>query len=74
MTPRLIPEDPDYVNKSERGFAEALRDQLPDDAVMFVNQRFTDHEQDREADVIVAWPGFGIAVIEVTGRHSRLPC
>lgn len=72
MTARLIPEDPYYVNYSERSFAEALRDQLPDDAVMFINQRFTDHEQDREADVIVAWPGFGIAVIEVKGGSVSL--
>ena len=27
VTARLIPEDPDYVNYSERSFAEALRDQ-----------------------------------------------
>jgi len=34
---------------------------------MFINQRLTDHESDREADVILAWPGVGIAVIEVKG-------
>ncbi len=72
MTARLIPEDPHYVNYSERSFAQALRDQLPDDAVMFINQRFTDHESDREADVIVAWPGFGIAIIEVKGGSVSL--
>lgn len=67
MTARLIPHEPMYVNFSERLFAEQLREQLPDDAVMFVNQRFTDRTADVEADVIVAWPGFGMAVIEVKG-------
>jgi len=73
VTARLIPEDPAYVNNSERSFAEALRDQLPDDAVMFINQRFTDHEQDREPDVTGAWPGFGIAVIEIKGASAPDP-
>jgi len=72
VTARLIPEDPEYVNSSERSFTEALRDQLPDDAVMFINQRLTDHESDREADVILAWPGVGIAVIEVKGGSVSL--
>lgn len=67
MTARLIPQEPIYVNFSERLFAEKLREQLPDDAVMFVNQRFTGPAGDVEADVIVAWPGFGMMVIEVKG-------
>ncbi|MDQ4038059.1 MAG: hypothetical protein M3313_06860 [Actinomycetota bacterium] len=46
---RLIPAEPSYANFSERRFAETLRAQLPDDAVMFANQRFTDRTGDREA-------------------------
>jgi hypothetical protein len=67
MTARVFPADPTFESHAERLFAEALRDQLPDDAVLVCGQRFTDRKQDREADVIVAWPGFGIAVIEVKG-------
>lgn len=69
---RLIPPEPTYTNFSERRFAETLRSQLPDDAVMFANQRFTDRHGDREADVIILWPGHGIAVIEVKGGLIQL--
>ena len=72
MTARVYPADPAYESHAERLFAEALRDQLPDDAVMVCGQRFSDRREDREADVIVAWPGFGIAVVEVKGGSVHL--
>lgn len=72
MTARVFPADPIFESHAERLFAEALRDQLPDDAVMVCGQRFSDRKEDREADVIVAWPGFGIAVIEVKGGSVSL--
>ena len=67
MTARLLPDDPQFESRAERDFAEALRDQLPGGAVIICNQRFTDEREDREADLIVGWPGVGIAVIEVKG-------
>lgn len=67
VTARVFPADPTFESPAERQFADALREQLPDDAVMVCGQVFSDRKQDREADVIVAWPGFGIAVIEVKG-------
>jgi hypothetical protein len=42
VTARLYPEEPEFEAASERAVVEVLRDQLPDDAVLFVNQRFTD--------------------------------
>jgi superfamily I DNA/RNA helicase len=72
MTARIFPAEPTYESHAERLFAESLRDQLPDDAVMVCGQVFSDRKQDREADVIVAWPGFGIAVIEVKGGSVSL--
>jgi hypothetical protein len=72
MTARIFPADPTYESHAERLFAEALRTQLPDDAVMVCGQRFSDRREDREADVLVAWPGFGIAVIEVKGGSVSL--
>lgn len=66
MTVRLAPES-SYATLSERRFAEALHHQLPPDVAVLTNQRFTDRDGDREADVIVVWPGYGIAVIEVKG-------
>ncbi len=72
MTARIFPAEPTYESYAERLFAEALRDQLPDEAVLVFGQRFSDRKEDREADVIVAWPGFGIAVIEVKGGSVSL--
>ncbi|GAA3159893.1 ATP-binding domain-containing protein [Blastococcus jejuensis] len=67
MSARVFPAEPTFESHAERLFAQALREQLPDEAVMVCGQRFTDRKDDREADLIVAWPGFGVAVIEVKG-------
>ena len=72
MTARLFPDDPQFGSASERLFVEKLREQLPDDAVLFCNLRFSDGRQDREADVVVAWPGVGVAVVEVKGGSVSL--
>ncbi|MDQ3734578.1 MAG: NERD domain-containing protein [Actinomycetota bacterium] len=64
---RLVPVESSYANFSERKFAEALQLQLPEDVVVLANQRFTDRSGDVEADLVVMWPGYGIAVIEVKG-------
>ncbi|GAB3358747.1 nuclease-related domain-containing DEAD/DEAH box helicase [Modestobacter lapidis] len=61
-----------FASHAERLFVETLQEHLPDDAVLFCGQRFSDGRQDREADLIVAWPGVGIAVIEVKGGSVRL--
>ncbi|MGY1620504.1 NERD domain-containing protein [Geodermatophilus sp. SYSU D00691] len=67
MTARLFPDQPRYGSRSEELFVRTLQEQLPDDAVLFCNLRFSDGSQDREADVVVGWPGVGIAVVEVKG-------
>ena len=72
MTARLFPDDPQFGSASERLVVEKLREQLPDDAVLFCNLRFSDGRQDREADVVVAWPGVGVAVVEVKGGSVTL--
>ncbi|WP_164700300.1 NERD domain-containing protein [Modestobacter sp. KNN46-3] len=72
MTARVFPTEPTFESAAEQSFVQALRDQLPDDAVLFCNLRFTDRSGDREADVIVAWPGVGVAVIEVKGGSVSL--
>jgi Nuclease-related domain/UvrD-like helicase C-terminal domain/PhoH-like protein len=46
---------------------EALRDQLPDDAALFYSLQLKENANDYEADLVVAWPGVGVAVIEVKG-------
>ena len=68
MTPRCFPDQlDDEVASSEGAVFEALRKQLPDDAALFHGVAFTDDQGECEADLIVAWPDLGIAVIEVKG-------
>ncbi|MGY1840250.1 MULTISPECIES: NERD domain-containing protein [unclassified Modestobacter] len=72
MTARRFPKNPSFASYAEQLFAAALLDHLPDDAVVFCGQRFSDRREDREADLIVAWPGVGIAVVEVKGGSVSL--
>ncbi|NEK87621.1 ATP-binding domain-containing protein [Blastococcus saxobsidens] len=72
MTARLFPDEPQFASAAERLLVETLRDQLPDDAALFCNLRFSDGREDREADLIVGWPGVGVAVVEVKGGSVSL--
>lgn len=45
----------------------ALVGQLPDDVTVLVGQRITDHAREVEIDLLVLWPGVGVAAIEVKG-------
>lgn len=67
MTARCFPADPEFEHATERVVWEMLRDQLPDDAALFANLRFTTRRGDLEADLAVLLPGAGIAVLEVKG-------
>ncbi|GAB2538676.1 nuclease-related domain-containing DEAD/DEAH box helicase [Brachybacterium huguangmaarense] len=66
MSP-LIPSAPEYASDAERVVAEALVDRLPDDAVVLAGQRITAGTHEVEIDLLVLWPGVGVAVIEVKG-------
>ncbi|MDP9460672.1 MAG: NERD domain-containing protein [Actinomycetota bacterium] len=72
MTARVFPDEPQFASASEQLFVQTLQDQLPDDAVLFCNLRFSDRGKDREADLVVAWPGVGVAVAEVKGGSVSL--
>ncbi|WP_372595174.1 NERD domain-containing protein [Actinotalea sp.] len=67
--PLLIPESPVFPHDggAERTVWEALRDQLPDDAVLVSGLAMQDGADECEIDLLVAWPGFGLAAIEVKG-------
>jgi hypothetical protein len=69
--PRCFPPEPDFGEdkRAERTVWEALRDQLPDEAVLFHSVGQKERDQDYEADLVVAWPGVGAAVIEVKGGN-----
>jgi hypothetical protein len=67
--PRLLPPEPAFPpdNGAERTVWEALREQLPDDVLLFSGVGIQDGRDEREIDLLVAWPGVGLAVIEVKG-------
>ncbi|MGP9734844.1 NERD domain-containing protein [Brachybacterium sp. AOP42-C2-15] len=65
--PIIHPAQPDFASTAEERVWEHLRDQLPDDAVMIAGQRLTTGGEEIEADLLVLWPGIGMAVIEVKG-------
>jgi len=69
--PRLYPPAPSFPDDggAERAVWESLRDGLPDEALLFAGRRLVDDDVEREIDVIVAWPGVGMAVVEVKGGY-----
>jgi hypothetical protein len=69
--PRCFPPDPAFGagRYGEQAVWQALCTSLPDNAAMFYSQGVVDGQHEREIDLLVAWPGFGIAVIEVKGGH-----
>lgn len=71
MAPRCFPEEPEFEHVTERAVWEALRKALPDDAALLANLPLTDRKGDCEADIVVALPGAGIAVVEVKGGSVR---
>jgi len=71
--PILVPSHPLFGDggRAERAVWEVLRDQLPDDAVLFHSLRLQDRQREYEADLVVLLPGVGWAVIEVKGGDVR---
>ena len=54
---------------AERQVWEVLRDQLPADAALLHSVTMIERATEYEADLVVGWPGVGVAVIEVKGGH-----
>lgn len=66
---RCIPEDPDFSvgQSAERAVWERLRAELPDDAVLAHSVQARLGTNEHEIDLLVLWPGVGLAAIEVKG-------
>ncbi|HSF26975.1 MAG TPA: NERD domain-containing protein [Actinomycetes bacterium] len=69
MTVRCLPEQPRFESAAEAVVWQRLHDDLPDGSVLAANVAFSDRHGDCEADLIVAVPGAGFAVVEVKGGH-----
>lgn len=69
--PRCYPCEPEFADdrRAERTVWEALRDQLPDEAALFHSVGLLENDREQELDLLIAWPGVGLAVIEVKGGH-----
>ena len=69
--PLLLPAEPAFPEDggAERVAWQALVDQLPDDAVLFSGLGLLEGSRECEIDLLVAWPGVGLAAIEVKGGH-----
>lgn len=65
--PHLHPPSPDFASAAERVVWEHLTRQLPDDATLIAGQRITAGGAEVEIDLLVLWPGIGIAALEVKG-------
>jgi hypothetical protein len=61
--PICRPEVPRFASASERRVWELLRDQLRGHDLLVANLRITDERKDHEANLVVALPGAGIAVV-----------
>ena len=67
--PILVPENPAFINDAEKQVWVALERSLPVECWLLHGVRITNHLGDREGDVIVMWPGKGIAFIEIKGGY-----
>ena len=69
--PRCYPPEPDFAEerRAERTVWEGLRDTLPEEAALFHSVALLEGDREQELDLLVAWPGVGLAVLEVKGGH-----
>ena len=65
--PICYPEHPSLASEAERDVWRQLVRDLPATAHMLANWRRTDATGQHETDIIVAWPGHGMFLIEVKG-------
>ncbi|MEV8181849.1 NERD domain-containing protein [Specibacter sp. NPDC078692] len=66
---RLIPPNPDFTEDqlAEKAVWDVLKLDLPDDVVLAHSVQVRHGRAEHEIDILVLWPGVGIAAIEVKG-------
>ncbi|KIS28683.1 hypothetical protein TV39_04715 [Arthrobacter sp. SPG23] len=71
---RCIPEEPEFGEGqlAEKAVWDALKKSLPDDVVLAHSVHIRDGRKEYEIDVLVLWPGVGMAAIEVKGGQVTI--
>src|SRR5689334_11647194 len=71
MSPRCYPSEPMFRpgRTAERRVWEILCDQLPGDTALLHSVTMIERADEYEADLVVAWPSVGVAIVEVKGGH-----
>lgn len=71
---RCIPEEPEFGEGqlAEKAVWDALKKSLPDDVVLAHSVHIRDGRSEHEIDVLVLWPGVGMAAIEVKGGQVTI--
>jgi hypothetical protein len=66
---KCIPEEPEFGDSqlAEKVVWEALKKSLPDDVVLAHSVQVRDGRAEHEIDILVLWPGVGMAAIAVKG-------
>ncbi|WP_432396476.1 nuclease-related domain-containing protein [Pseudarthrobacter sp. L19] len=66
---KCIPEEPEFGEGqvAEEAVWKALKRSLPDDVVLAHSVQVRDGRAEHEIDILVLWPGVGMAAIEVKG-------
>lgn len=69
--PSCFPPVPTFGDgrHGERAVWEALQSHLPQEAALFYSRWIVEDAREHEVDLLVAWPGVGMAAIEVKGGH-----
>ena len=65
--PICVPEVPLFASEAETATWMQLRESLPNNAYLIANWSRADEDGEFESDLIVAWPGCGVFLIEVKG-------
>lgn len=73
-TMRCIPEEPEFGEGqlAEKAVWTALKNGLPDDCVLAHSVHVRDGRNEYEIDLLVLWPGVGMAAIEVKGGQVSI--
>ena len=69
-----IPEEPEFGDgqAAEKAVWELLRKSLPDDVVLAHSVQVRNGNAQHEIDLLVLWPGVGLAAVEVKGGLVRI--